>query len=72
MMVKREQLKEVIEEVMNEGEKAKERKNRARELAKKANRAMERDGSSYLNMQLMIQEIEQQVFFPLAKKLESC
>lgn len=68
MMVKREQLKEVIEEVMNEGEKAKERKNRARELAKKANRAMERDGSSYLNMQLMIQEIEQQVFFPLAKK----
>lgn len=50
MMVKREQLKEVIEEVMNEGEKAKERKNRARELAKKANRAMERDGSSYLNM----------------------
>lgn len=72
MMVKREQLKEVIEEVMNEGKNAKERKNRARELAKKANRAMERDGSSYLNMQLMIQEIEQQVFFPLAKKLESC
>lgn len=72
VMVKREQLKEVIEEVMNEGENAKERKNRARKLAKKANRAMERDGSSYLNMQLMIQEIEQRVFFPLAKKLESC
>ncbi|XP_072992700.1 uncharacterized protein [Typha latifolia] len=46
-MVGREELEKAVVELMGEGEEAKERRKRARELAEKAKRAVEEGGSSY-------------------------
>lgn len=55
--VKREELKNAIEKVMDVGKESEERRKRAKELGEKANKAIEEGGSSYLNMTLLIQDI---------------
>ncbi len=45
---------------MDEGDKDEERRKRAKEFNIMAKKAMEEDGSSYLNMNLLVQDIMQQ------------
>lgn len=61
MLMKSEQVRRGIEEVMGEGNEGEEWRKRARELGKMAKRAMEEGGSSFLNMTVLIQGIMQQV-----------
>ncbi|KAF2307473.1 hypothetical protein GH714_028970 [Hevea brasiliensis] len=58
-LVKREAVARAIERLMDEGE-AEERRKRAKEFSIMAKNSMEEDGSSYLNMELLIQDILQQ------------
>ncbi|KAM4078457.1 hypothetical protein ACJW30_09G038800 [Castanea mollissima] len=57
--LKREEFKRAINQLMEEGEAAQERRKRVRELGGMAKTAIE--GSSYLNMKLLIQDVMQQV-----------
>ncbi|KAI9120497.1 hypothetical protein K1719_007530 [Acacia pycnantha] len=58
----RDQVKEAIEKAMGEEDEESERiRERARDYGEKANRAMEKGGSSYLNLSLMIEDIKQLV-----------
>nr|POE85996.1 udp-glycosyltransferase 73c2 [Quercus suber] len=57
--LKREEFKRAINQLVEEGEAAQERRKRARELGEMAKTAIE--GSSYLNMKLLIQDVMQQV-----------
>ena len=59
VVLKREEFKRAINQLMEEGEAAQERRKRARELGEMAKTAIE--GSSYLNMKLLIQDVMQQV-----------
>lgn len=61
VMVRRERVKEAVEELMGEGEEGGERRKRAKELGEMANRAIEGGGSSYLSLTLVIDHIMQQV-----------
>ncbi|GER29711.1 UDP-Glycosyltransferase superfamily protein [Striga asiatica] len=61
VQVKSEVVKAAIEELMDGGEKGRERRERARELGKKARRAMEKGGSSYINMTRLIRLVEGQL-----------
>ncbi|KAH7553489.1 hypothetical protein JRO89_XS12G0018100 [Xanthoceras sorbifolium] len=62
VLVKREDVKTAVEKLMDEEEKeAQERRERARELGKLANTAVEEGGSSYLNIELLLQDIMNQV-----------
>ncbi|KAK4766115.1 hypothetical protein SAY87_007757 [Trapa incisa] len=58
-VVERGYIEEAIEKVMRGGEEGEERRRRAKEMGEKAKRAVEEGGSSYLNLTLFIQEIEQ-------------
>ncbi|KAJ7972318.1 Glycosyltransferase [Quillaja saponaria] len=58
--VQKNDIKEAIENLMDEGEESEERRKRVRELGKMAKKALEEGGSSHLNMTLVIQEIMQQ------------
>ncbi|KAL5740901.1 hypothetical protein ACOSQ2_030081 [Xanthoceras sorbifolium] len=60
LLMKREQVKEAIEKVMDKGEEGEERRKRARELGEMAKCAVEQGGSSYLNMEKLIQYVLQQ------------
>lgn len=61
MVVKKEGIKEAICNVMNEeDQESKERRERANELSEIAKKAVEKEGSSYLNITLLIQDIMQQ------------
>ncbi|RHN48556.1 putative hexosyltransferase [Medicago truncatula] len=61
VVVKKEVIKEAICNVMNEEvEESKERRERANELSEIAKKAVEKGGSSYLNITLLIQDIMQQ------------
>ncbi|KAJ9184370.1 hypothetical protein P3X46_004102 [Hevea brasiliensis] len=60
VLVKREAVARAIERLMDEGEVAEERRKRAKEFSIMAKNSMEEDGSSYLNMELLIQDILQQ------------
>ncbi|KAG8647166.1 UDP-glycosyltransferase 73C1 [Manihot esculenta] len=60
ILVKREAVTKAIERLMDEGEEGEERRKRAKEFSVKARAAMEEDGSSYLNMKLLIQDIMRQ------------
>ncbi|CAJ2631311.1 unnamed protein product [Trifolium pratense] len=60
VLVKKEGIKEAICMVMDEGEESNERRERASKLSEMANRAVEKGGSSYLNMNLLVQDIMQQ------------
>ncbi|KAL5060091.1 hypothetical protein RYX36_031695 [Vicia faba] len=58
VIVKKEGIKEAICRVMDEGDQeSKERRERASELSEIAKKAVEKGGSSYLNMTLLIQDI---------------
>ncbi|XP_054802120.1 UDP-glycosyltransferase 73C12-like isoform X2 [Prosopis cineraria] len=58
VQVKKEKVKEAIEKVMGEEDEESERiRERARNFAEKANKAMQKGGSSYLNLSLLIEDI---------------
>ncbi|CAK8543946.1 unnamed protein product [Lathyrus sativus] len=60
IVVKKESIKEAICNVMDEeDQESKERRERASELSEMAKRAVEKGGSSYINMSLLIQDIMQ-------------
>jgi UDP-glucosyl transferase 73C len=59
VMVKKENVMEAIDKLMD-GEESQARRDRARELAKMAKRAVQEGGSSQLNIELLIQDIMQQ------------
>ncbi|KAE8692509.1 UDP-glycosyltransferase 73C2 [Hibiscus syriacus] len=58
--LKKEQVQNAIHQLMDEGDEAIERRKRAKEFREKAVNAVEVGGSSYLNMTLLIQDINQQ------------
>ncbi|KAF8395302.1 hypothetical protein HHK36_019245 [Tetracentron sinense] len=60
VLVKREEVKEAVEALMDEGEEGKERRKRARDLQEMAKKAMEVEGSSHLSMTLLIKDIMHQ------------
>ncbi|THG09420.1 hypothetical protein TEA_028019 [Camellia sinensis var. sinensis] len=60
VLVKREVVREAVEEVMGEGIEGEERRRRARVLGEMAEKAMEEGGSSYLNVRLLIQDVIKQ------------
>ncbi|KAF9671332.1 hypothetical protein SADUNF_Sadunf12G0036300 [Salix dunnii] len=62
VLVKREQVKNAVNSVMNVGEESEERRRRARELSKMASKAVEEQGSSYLSMKLLIEDIRKKTF----------
>lgn len=55
--LKMEEVRKAVERLMEEGEEGEQRRSRAREFGEKASRAMEKGGSSYNNMEHMIQRI---------------
>ncbi|XP_057983011.1 UDP-glycosyltransferase 73C11-like [Malania oleifera] len=59
ILVKREDVKRAIEEVMDGEEEGEERRRRATELKEMAKRAVEEGGSSFLNVTLLIDDIMQ-------------
>ncbi|CAL5389380.1 unnamed protein product [Camellia sinensis] len=59
MLVKRENVKKAVEEVMDEGREGEERRKKARQLQGKAKKAMESGGSSYSNLTLLVEDIMQ-------------
>ncbi|XP_050910519.1 UDP-glycosyltransferase 1 [Lathyrus oleraceus] len=60
IVVKKESIKEAICNVMDEGdEESKERRERVSELSEIGKKAIEKGGSSYINMALLIQDIIQ-------------
>ncbi|KAF8364642.1 hypothetical protein HHK36_033386 [Tetracentron sinense] len=61
VLVRREEVKKAVEQLLNEGEEGEERRKRARELEEMAKRALEVGGSSHFNMTFMIQDIMHQV-----------
>jgi|UniRef100_A0A2N9F7Y9 hypothetical protein len=60
VVMKKEEFKRAIDELMDEGEAGQERRKRANELGEMAKMAIDQ-GSSHLNMKLLIQEVMQQV-----------
>ncbi|OWM82460.1 hypothetical protein CDL15_Pgr002034 [Punica granatum] len=61
-VMKKETVEKAIKEVMDEEEEeAQGRRRRAMELGQKAKKAMDEGGSSYLNLNLLIEDIKQQV-----------
>ncbi|KAI0502277.1 hypothetical protein KFK09_017224 [Dendrobium nobile] len=54
-LVKGEEVRKVVEKVMQGGEEGEERRKRVRELAEKARKAMEEGGSSFENLKRIIQ-----------------
>ncbi|XVE61621.1 hypothetical protein DITRI_Ditri06bG0055100 [Diplodiscus trichospermus] len=60
IVVKKEEVKKAVEKLMDEGNEGIERRKRAKEFGKKAKKAVEVGGSSYLNMTLLIQDISEQ------------
>uniref|UniRef100_A0A5B7AC21 Glycosyltransferase n=1 Tax=Davidia involucrata TaxID=16924 RepID=A0A5B7AC21_DAVIN len=61
VLMKREEVKKAIDKLMDDGDEGQERRNRARKLGKMANRALQEGGSSFLNMENLIQDIRQLV-----------
>jgi len=57
VQVTRETIKDSIEKVMGEGQEQEERRERVRKYADMARKAIERGGSSYRNMSLLIDDI---------------
>ncbi|GLT92271.1 hypothetical protein SLE2022_101160 [Rubroshorea leprosula] len=60
LQVKREDIKKAVDMVMDEGEEGEERRKKSRQLADMAKKALEKGGSSYLNISLLIEDIKQQ------------
>ncbi|KAL5546027.1 hypothetical protein UlMin_005714 [Ulmus minor] len=59
VLVKRETIKSGVQQLMDEGEQSKARRERARNLMEKAKKAVEEGGSSHLNITLLIEQIKQ-------------
>ncbi|MBA0737055.1 hypothetical protein Gogos_010537 [Gossypium gossypioides] len=59
-MMKKEDVKNAIAQLMDEGNEGIERRKRAKEFGEKAKKAVEVGGSSYINMTLLVQDIIQQ------------
>ncbi|KAB2049210.1 hypothetical protein ES319_A13G161000v1 [Gossypium barbadense] len=59
VLVKKEDVKEAIEKLMDEGEEGEERRKRAKRLGEMANKAVEIGGSSHLHISRLIQDIRQ-------------
>jgi hypothetical protein len=57
LLVEKENVKEAIDMLMDEGEGGEGRRNSARELGEMAKRAVEDGGSSHIDMTLLIQDI---------------
>ncbi|KAL3536213.1 hypothetical protein ACH5RR_004674 [Cinchona calisaya] len=57
VQVKMQDIKTVIDGLMNEDQEGKERRERARKLGEMAKRALDEKGSSHLDMDLLIQDI---------------
>jgi len=57
VQVTRDNVKEAIEKVMGDGEGKNERRERARKYADMAKKAIEKGGSSYINMLKLIEDI---------------
>ncbi|KAI4300362.1 hypothetical protein L6164_033750 [Bauhinia variegata] len=60
VVVKKEDIKNAICKLMDEGEESEERRKRASELGEMAKRAVEQGGSSHRNISLLIQEVMKQ------------
>ena len=61
VLVRRVDVKKAIEQLMHEGEEGEERRKRARKLGGITKRTVEEGGSSYLNVDLLIQHIREQI-----------
>ncbi|KAF2289820.1 hypothetical protein GH714_038808 [Hevea brasiliensis] len=61
VLVKRENIKKAIKQLMDEGEEGEDRRERATQIGKMAKSAVEEGGSSHLNMTLLIQHVMQLV-----------
>ncbi|KAL0337423.1 UNVERIFIED_CONTAM: UDP-glycosyltransferase 73C3 [Sesamum calycinum] len=57
VQVKNDEIKRVIEQLMDGGEEGNERRRRAKELGEMAKRAVEEGGSSYLNVTSFIEDV---------------
>ncbi|XP_052174888.1 UDP-glycosyltransferase 73C3-like [Diospyros lotus] len=60
VVMKRMDVKRAVEKAMEKGEEGKVRRERAKEIGVMARRAVEEGGSSYLNMEMLIQYVFQQ------------
>ncbi|KAJ7972314.1 Glycosyltransferase [Quillaja saponaria] len=60
-LVKKEDIKRAIEELMDEGEESEERRRRAREMGEMPKKAAEEGGSSHLDLTSLIEDIKQQL-----------
>ena len=69
LVMKREDVKKAINKVMDKGEEAEERRKKAREIGEMAKRAIEEGGSSYLNMEMLIQYVKEQQNLRLQKDI---
>lgn len=61
VLVKKEDIVKAIDKLMDESKEVEERRRRAKELAEMANNAVEEGGSSYSNVNLLIQDIMQEI-----------
>ncbi|KAH7855657.1 hypothetical protein Vadar_027324 [Vaccinium darrowii] len=59
--VRRGGVTKAVEELMDGGDEGRERRERARDLQEMAKRVIEEGGSSFLNMECLIQDIREQV-----------
>lgn len=59
VLVMKDDVKEAIERMMDRGEEGEERRKRAKKLGEMAKKAVERGGSSHLNITQLIQDIKQ-------------
>ncbi|KAK8542846.1 hypothetical protein V6N13_136603 [Hibiscus sabdariffa] len=62
VLVKKEDVKEAIEKLMDEGEEGEERRKRAKKLGEMAKKSVEIGGSSHLNITRLIQDIRQRAY----------
>ncbi|XP_022719876.1 UDP-glycosyltransferase 73C3-like [Durio zibethinus] len=62
VLVKKEDVKEAIEKLMDGGEEGEERRKRAKKLGEMANKAVEIGGSSHLNITQLIRDIRQRAY----------
>ncbi|KAL8216952.1 hypothetical protein R6Q57_023789 [Mikania cordata] len=62
VVVKSEEFIKAIEMVMEDGKESEDRRNRAKELSKMSNEAIEEGGSSHKNMTRLIQDIKNQYY----------
>ncbi|XP_062117400.1 UDP-glycosyltransferase 73C3-like [Humulus lupulus] len=71
LVMKRENVKKAIDKVMDKGKEGEERRKKARELGEMAKRAIEEGGSSYLNMEILIQYVKKQQLLRLENAIKS-